>query len=120
MVVIILQLRKKINVAPLSLSLARFIGLSINIEDTRRLACVVKASIARRLDRLALGNPGDHKAVREGVSELRIDVGSGYRVYYAERGERLVILLCGGDKSTRRKDIELALEYWADWKRRRK
>jgi putative addiction module killer protein len=81
---------------------------------------VAKASIARRLDRLAIGNPGDHKAVREGVSELRIDVGSGYRVYYAEQGERLVILLCGGDKSTQRKDIELALEYWADWKRRRK
>jgi putative addiction module killer protein len=81
---------------------------------------VAKASIARRLDRLAIGNPGDHKADREGVSELRIDVGSGYRVYYAEQGERLVILLCGGDKSTQRKDIELALEYWADWKRRRK
>jgi putative addiction module killer protein len=51
---------------------------------------VAKASIARRLDRLAIGNPGDHKAVREGVSELRIDVGSGYRVYYAKQGERLV------------------------------
>lgn len=81
---------------------------------------VAKASIARGLDRLAIGNPGDHKAVREGVSELRIDVGAGYRVYYAEQGERLVILLCGGEKSTQRKDIELALEYWADWKRRRK
>lgn len=81
---------------------------------------VAKASIARRLDRLAMGNPGDNKAVRDGVSELRIDVGSGYRVYYAAHGEKLVILLCGGDKSSQGKDIELALEYWADWKRRRK
>ncbi|MEW6132283.1 MAG: type II toxin-antitoxin system RelE/ParE family toxin [Pseudomonadota bacterium] len=79
-----------------------------------------KASIARRLDRLAMGNPGDNKAVRDGVSELRIDVGPGYRVYYAAHGEKLVILLCGGDKSSQDGDIELALEYWADWKRRRK
>jgi putative addiction module killer protein len=62
----------------------------------------------------------DNKAVRDGVSELRIDVGPGYRVYYAAHGEKLVILLCGGDKSSQDGDIDLALEYWADWKRRRK
>lgn len=68
----------------------------------------VQARIAARIDRLALGNPGDVKPVGEGVSELRIHVGPGYRVYFVERGDVLVVLLCGGDKSTQRQDIEAA------------
>lgn len=67
-----------------------------------------KARIEVRLDRLALGNPGDVRPVGEGISELRITYGPGYRVYYVQRGEVLVILLCGGDKSTQSQDIERA------------
>jgi putative addiction module killer protein len=69
-----------------------------------------KAEIARRARRLALGNPGDVKPVGGGVSELRIHYGPGYRVYYAQRGSLLIILLCGGEKSTQAKDIALALK----------
>ena len=66
------------------------------------------ARIQLRLDRLADGNPGDARPVGSGVSELRVDVGPGYRVYYQQRGDILIVLLCGGDKSTQRKDIERA------------
>jgi putative addiction module killer protein len=62
-----------------------------------------------RIDRLASGNPGDVKPVGEGVSELRIVHGPGYRVYFAQRGELLVVLLCGGDKSSQSRDIAKAL-----------
>jgi putative addiction module killer protein len=62
-----------------------------------------------RVRRLRLGNPGDVAPVGEGVSELRIDHGPGYRVYYLQRGREIVILLAGGDKSTQRRDIHLAL-----------
>jgi putative addiction module killer protein len=64
--------------------------------------------INSRLDLLAIGHPGDHKAVGEGVYELRIHCGPGYRVYYTYRGSRLVIVLAGGDKSSQDKDIRLA------------
>jgi putative addiction module killer protein len=65
---------------------------------------------ASRLRRLSLGNPGDVKPVGEGVSELRIDYGPGYRIYYVQRGKALVILLAGGDKKTQARDIQKALE----------
>lgn len=68
-----------------------------------------RARILVRIERLAAGNPGDVKAVGEGVSELRIDYGPGYRVYYKKRGQKLIILLAGGDKSTQSKDIKSAL-----------
>jgi putative addiction module killer protein len=67
-----------------------------------------KAKIAARIDRLALGNPGDVAPVGEGVSELRIDYGPGYRVYFTKRGKSIVILLCGGDKSNQNRDIKSA------------
>ena len=60
------------------------------------------------MDRLEDGNPGNSRSVGEGVVELEIDVGPGYRVYYIQRGEVLIILLCGGDKSTQTRDIERA------------
>ncbi|KMW45797.1 type II toxin-antitoxin system RelE/ParE family toxin [Ralstonia insidiosa] len=63
-----------------------------------------------RIDRLQLGNPGDAKAVRDGISELRIDHGPGYRVYFVQRGAVLIILLCGGDKSTQDADIRRAID----------
>ena len=68
-----------------------------------------RARILVRIERLAAGNPGDVKAVGEGISELRIDYGPGYRVYYKKRGRKVVILLAGGDKSTQAKDIKTAL-----------
>jgi putative addiction module killer protein len=66
--------------------------------------------IDRRIARMALGNFGDVKAVGGGVSELRIDYGPGYRVYFCRRGKTLLVLLCGGDKRTQDKDIERAHE----------
>ena len=74
------------------------------------------ARIAARLDRLAAGNPGDVEPVGDGVSELRINYGPGYRVYFIQRGPVLVILLCGGDKSTQSKDIKQAKVLAAEWK----
>jgi putative addiction module killer protein len=69
-----------------------------------------KAEVARPIRRLALGNPGDVKPVGEGVSELRIHYGPGYRVYFVQRGSLLIVLLCGGDKSSQARDIASALK----------
>jgi len=68
-----------------------------------------RARILVRIERLAAGNPGDIKAVGKGVSELRIDYGPGYRVYYKKHGRMVVILLAGGDKRTQTRDIKTAL-----------
>jgi putative addiction module killer protein len=68
-----------------------------------------RARIMVRIDRLALGNPGDVKPVGEGVSEMRIDYGPGYRIYFVRRGAAMVVLLAGGDKSTQDRDIKAAL-----------
>lgn len=68
------------------------------------------ANIAKRIERMANGNPGESKSVGAGVSEMRIDYGPGYRVYYVRRGTTIVVLLCGGDKSTQDKDITRAKE----------
>jgi putative addiction module killer protein len=68
-----------------------------------------RARIQARIERLAMGNPGDVRPVGEGVSELRLDYGPGYRVYYKKRERRLIILLAGGDKSTQARDIKAAL-----------
>lgn len=72
--------------------------------------------IASRLDRLAFGNAGDAKPIGEGVSELRIDYGPGYRIYFQKRGSSIVILLCGGDKSTQSKDIRTAKRLAKQWR----
>jgi putative addiction module killer protein len=68
-----------------------------------------RARIQVRVDRLVHGNPGKHRALTEGVCELKIDFGPGYRVYYTERGGDLIVLLAGGDKSTQAQDIKTAL-----------
>jgi putative addiction module killer protein len=69
-----------------------------------------RTRITARIRRLSLGNPGDVKPVGGGISEMRIDYGPGYRVYFVQRGSIVVILLCGGDKRSQRRDIERALE----------
>ena len=68
-----------------------------------------RARVQARIERLAAGNPGDAEPVGEGVSELRINYGPGYRVYFRQRGRELIILLAGGDKSTQSRDIKSAL-----------
>jgi putative addiction module killer protein len=68
-----------------------------------------RARILMRVDRLIHGNPGAHRNLTQGVSELKIDVGPGYRVYYSQRGGRLLLLLAGGDKATQAKDIATAI-----------
>ena len=78
--------------------------------------CVLtKARIAARIDRLSLGNPGDVKPVGSLVSEMRIDYGPGYRVYYMQRGPIIVVVLCGGDKRTQAADIKRAVDIAGKW-----
>jgi putative addiction module killer protein len=74
-----------------------------------------KALIAMRLQRLANGNAGDAAPVGEGVSELRIHYGPGYRIYFQRRGDILILLLCGGDKGTQDRDIRIAKQIAAQW-----
>ena len=74
------------------------------------------ARVLVRIDRLAAGNPGDVKPVGSGISELRIDYGPGYRVYYLQEGQRLIVLLCAGDKSSQDRDIEQANRIAEEWK----
>jgi putative addiction module killer protein len=75
-----------------------------------------KARIQMRIRRLGLGNPGDVRPIGEGLSEMRIDYGPGYRVYYLQQGAVLVVLLCGGDKRTQQTDIARAKSLAAEWK----
>jgi len=77
-----------------------------------------RIAIQRRVDRVAGGNFGDHQFCHDGVWELRIDVGPGYRVYYAQAGKVLILLLCGGSKRTQAADIKTAVSYWRDYQRR--
>ena len=76
-----------------------------------------KARIAARIDRLGLGNPGDVKPVGGGVSEMRIDYGPGYRLYYARHEDTIILLLCGGTKKTQQADIKQAKSIFAQWKK---
>jgi len=78
-----------------------------------------QAKIATRINRLAAGNFGECKSLRQGLYELRVDWGPGYRVYFAMIGKACVLLLCGGDKRRQAADIERALEYLRDYKERR-
>jgi putative addiction module killer protein len=72
--------------------------------------------IRQRIARIRLGNFGDTRSIRDGVYELRIHFGPGYRVYFGRSGDEVVILLCGGDKGSQDRDIERAREYWRDYR----
>ena len=79
----------------------------LNLRDRK-----AKAKIVTRLDRVAAGNFGDHKYLREGVYELRLTYGKGIRIYYGKEKDTIILLLLGGDKSTQNRDVKKAIEYW--------
>ncbi len=85
----------------------------LSIRDTN-----IQRRIQARLIAIETGNLGDRKSVGEGVWELRLDFGPGYRVYYGEVDNTVVLILCGGDKSSQRRDIERAKNYWREYKER--
>lgn len=90
-----------------------FLDWPTRLRDNR-----TRVAVIRRIARLELGNFGDHRFCRDGVWELRIDAGPGYRVYYSVSGRRVVLLLCGGDKHTQSADIDKAVNYRNDWDQR--
>lgn len=95
-------------------------GKDLIVEWLRKVRDMqAKAAIIRRLNRLEQGNFGDFKPLREGVCELRIDAGPGYRVYYAQAGKTVILLLSGGDKRSQDADIDRACKYWRDWQNRK-
>lgn len=79
---------------------------------------IAKVQIVKRVNRMEQGNFGDNRFVGDGVWEMRIDVGAGYRIYYARDGEQVMLLLCGGDKRTQDADIKDAKKHWKDWQGR--
>ena len=79
---------------------------------------IAKVQVIKRVNRLEAGNFGDHKPCREGVWELRIDQGAGYRVYYSLAGKVIVLLLCAGDKGSQAGDIDRAIGFWKNWQNR--
>ena len=83
------------------------------LRKLRDLRAVARIQI--RIDRLSLGNPGDVRPVGEGVSEMRIDYGPGYRLYFVQRGQSVILLLCGGDKSSQDADIAKAKRLAEEW-----
>jgi putative addiction module killer protein len=88
------------------------------LEDLRDVKA--RAKVRVRLDRARLGNLGDRKQIGNGVWEMRIEYGPGYRVYFGLEGNRVILLLLGGDKSTQQKDIEQATTYWIDYQERKR
>jgi putative addiction module killer protein len=90
-------------------------GRDINLEWLKQLRDpIAKVQIVKRINRVEQGNFGDHKFCREGVSEMRIAVGAGYRVYYAQGGSQVVLLLCG-DRNIQEAAIDRAVRHWQDW-----
>jgi putative addiction module killer protein len=87
----------------------------IRLRDTQ-----AKVAVIRRVARMETGNFGDFKFCRDGVLELRVDVGAGYRVYYALAGLKVVLLLCGGDKRSQQGDMDRAVESWKIWQKENK
>jgi len=95
--------------------IAPFEGWLLKLRDR-----LVKVHVLRRIQRAVLGNFGDHRGLGDGLSELRINHGPGYRVYFTQDGNSIVLLLCAGDKRTQTADIQRAREYRADYERRKK
>jgi putative addiction module killer protein len=87
------------------------------LDDLRDVSA--RAKVRVRLDRVRLGNIGDSCSVGDGVFELRVDYGPGYRIYFGQEGKRMILLLLGGDKTTQERDIIQAKKFLSDYKRRR-
>jgi putative addiction module killer protein len=85
------------------------------VEWLEKLDRVTHKRVLARLHRIEQGNYGDYKHIQDGVHELRLFFGPGYRIYFGEVGGKIVVLLCGGDKSTQDKDIKTALAYWKEY-----
>jgi putative addiction module killer protein len=90
-----------------------FIGWLKRLRDQR-----ARDRIHNQVDRLKLGNTGDFKSLGNGIYELRIHYGPGYRVYYGKTGKHIILLLCGGNKASQQQDIKRAKQYWLDFRRR--
>ena len=91
-------------------------GRIVYLEWHRKLRDLkAKLAISKRLERIELGNFGDRKYCRDGVWELRVNIGAGYRIYYAMAGASVVLFLCGGDKDAQSSDIDRACEYWRNY-----
>ncbi|MBS3028777.1 MAG: type II toxin-antitoxin system RelE/ParE family toxin [Dolichospermum sp. DET50] len=88
------------------------------LDDLKDLQAIIK--IEKRIKRVKLGNLGNYRTVGEGVCEIKIDYGPGYRIYFGQIGSKIILLLCGGDKSTQEQDILTAKEYWRDYDNRSK
>jgi putative addiction module killer protein len=96
-----------------------FAGKDVFAEWRKQVRDVrVRFAIDRRVGRMVDGNFGDHKYLRDGVYELRLDLGPGFRVYYSFEGNKVILLLLGGDKGSQRTDIDKACSYWKDWQER--
>jgi putative addiction module killer protein len=94
-------------------------GKDVFLDWMRQLPDVgARIAIDRRVNRIELGNFGDHKFCRDGVWEMRVDVGAGYRVYYAIAGKQIILLLCAGNKRSQQADIKRACSYWGEWQTR--
>lgn len=85
-----------------------------SVKDT-----VTRVRIRAKLDRVVLGNLGDSKSVGNNIFELRMHYGPGFRIYFGQEGEKIIVLLCAGDKKSQTKDVEEAKAFWADYKRRK-
>jgi putative addiction module killer protein len=88
------------------------------LEWEKKLDAKVRGIVRTRIARLRLGNYGDVKSIKngDGIYELRISFGAGYRIYFGQKGKLIIILLVGGDKSSQKRDIEKAKKYWLDYK----
>lgn len=85
------------------------------IEWLESLDSSVRYRVKEKLDRVALGNFGDHKFISDGIYELRLAFGSGYRIYYGNSNNTIVLLLCGGNKTTQKRDIKKAIVYFKNY-----
>lgn len=109
-----------VDIKPKSVLVYRTTEGRLPFDEWLRRLCDANAvaRILARIGRLRRGNLGDCAPVGDGVSELRVESGPGYRVYFGQKGQTLVILLCGGDKRTQERDIRLARQYWHDYQQR--
>lgn len=90
-------------------------GQSPFIEWLENLDPVIRFRVKERLDRIALGNLGDYKPINKDIFELRLTFGAGYRIYFYKEGNKIILLLCGGNKATQKKDIKKAINYLNDY-----